>query len=257
MCVHDLAWPHCNHAQPRTTAPSVLRLRCLIDYMPWTHVCCALGANMVISCTAVYVPHCPRPLAADVLRMCVCLQTRDPLQQLFVAGSSCQIARVGEAHAANESGANLVPWNGDSNNMIDRCVDCGVTHYDGDRRVDVGSRAKCWMDAAQARVPLPHPPSQGSPGCLCGANARCVQCAITMLYSFPCASTAAAGLTFGHCWTFTVNLTHVLLPHARKRKRSKSWKRCGAYAAHTHAQHHCSSCLCPTPSSPTLRPAFG
>ena len=47
-------------------------------------------------------------------------QGPDPLQQLTATGSSCKLFRGAEAHAANEAGDNLVPWNGDSSNMIDR-----------------------------------------------------------------------------------------------------------------------------------------
>lgn len=44
----------------------------------------------------------------------------DPTQQLTVAGTPCKLFRGADAHAANENGDNLVPWNGDATNMIDR-----------------------------------------------------------------------------------------------------------------------------------------
>jgi hypothetical protein len=47
-------------------------------------------------------------------------QAPDPLQQLTVSGAPCKLFKGAEAHATNEAGANLQPWNGDSSNMIDR-----------------------------------------------------------------------------------------------------------------------------------------
>eukprot|EP00775_Hariotina_reticulata_P011676 gene11676-11819_t len=44
----------------------------------------------------------------------------DPLQQLVAMGTSCKLLRGAESHAVNESGENLVPWNGQMDNMIDR-----------------------------------------------------------------------------------------------------------------------------------------
>eukprot|EP00878_Enallax_costatus_P015240 GHUV01015954.1.p1 GENE.GHUV01015954.1~~GHUV01015954.1.p1 ORF type:complete len:146 (+),score=38.16 GHUV01015954.1:289-726(+) len=44
----------------------------------------------------------------------------NPHNQLFVTGTSCKLQRGADAHAANEAGDNLVPWNGDTDNMIDR-----------------------------------------------------------------------------------------------------------------------------------------
>jgi hypothetical protein len=44
------------------------------------------------------------------------------MQQLCLFGTPCKLFRGAEAHAANEAGDNLVPWNGDPTNMIDRCV---------------------------------------------------------------------------------------------------------------------------------------
>lgn len=44
----------------------------------------------------------------------------DPHQQLTVSGTSSKLFRGAQAHAVNEAGENLVPWNGDHTNMIDR-----------------------------------------------------------------------------------------------------------------------------------------
>ncbi|KAF6258918.1 alternative splicing regulator-domain-containing protein [Scenedesmus sp. NREL 46B-D3] len=44
----------------------------------------------------------------------------DPLQNLFISGTSCKVLRGAESHAMNEAGENLVPWNGQQDNMIDR-----------------------------------------------------------------------------------------------------------------------------------------
>lgn len=48
------------------------------------------------------------------------MQAPNPHNQLFVSGTSCKLQRGVDAHAANEAGDNLVPWNGDTGNMIDR-----------------------------------------------------------------------------------------------------------------------------------------
>jgi hypothetical protein len=50
----------------------------------------------------------------------LCLQAADPLQNLFIMGTSCKLLRGAESHAMNEAGENLVPWNGQQDNMIDR-----------------------------------------------------------------------------------------------------------------------------------------
>jgi hypothetical protein len=58
-----------------------------------------------------------------VLLLCplvLCLQAADPLQNLFITGTSCKLLRGAESHAMNEAGENLVPWNGQQDNMIDR-----------------------------------------------------------------------------------------------------------------------------------------
>eukprot|EP00879_Flechtneria_rotunda_P005015 GHRR01005291.1.p1 GENE.GHRR01005291.1~~GHRR01005291.1.p1 ORF type:complete len:648 (+),score=222.28 GHRR01005291.1:283-2226(+) len=44
----------------------------------------------------------------------------DPLQQLTITGTSCKLLKSTESHATNEAGDNLVPWNGQQDNMIDR-----------------------------------------------------------------------------------------------------------------------------------------
>jgi hypothetical protein len=53
----------------------------------------------------------------------LCLQAADPLQNLFITGTSCKLLRGAESHATNEAGENLVPWNGQQDNMIDRSVE--------------------------------------------------------------------------------------------------------------------------------------